>query len=117
MRVVSRSEAKAGGLKRYFTGKPCPAGHVSARVTADKSCVGCWAVKRKKYRQRNLERVRELCRATYYRTRAARLAYARRRYRQHCDEIKKDMHRRYLENRAMILAMRALLGAETEMRT
>ena len=36
-----RSEAIAAGLTRYFTGKPCPKGHVSDRYTARCVCVEC----------------------------------------------------------------------------
>lgn len=37
----SRSQAKALGLKRYYTGKPCPQGHVAERRTNNKECVAC----------------------------------------------------------------------------
>lgn len=39
--VISRSEAKAQGLNRYFTGVPCNRGHVSARYTGSCMCVAC----------------------------------------------------------------------------
>jgi hypothetical protein len=29
--IISRKEAKAAGLTRYFTGKPCKRGHVVER--------------------------------------------------------------------------------------
>jgi 5-methylcytosine-specific restriction endonuclease McrA len=40
-RIVSRAEAKVLGLKRYFTGLPCPAGHVDERATVNGSCMRC----------------------------------------------------------------------------
>ena len=56
MEIITRAEAKAQGLKRYFTGKPCKHGHVSERWASVKSCI-CCANKRKaymkKYRQDN----------------------------------------------------------------
>lgn len=41
MELISRSEAKAAGLTRYFTGRPCPKGHVVQRTVASKDCVRC----------------------------------------------------------------------------
>jgi hypothetical protein len=37
----SRLEALERGLKKYYTGKPCAAGHVSTRWTLSGSCVQC----------------------------------------------------------------------------
>jgi len=39
--IVTRAQAKAEGLPRYFTGKPCPHGHVVERTTANGSCRLC----------------------------------------------------------------------------
>jgi hypothetical protein len=39
--IVTRKEAKALGLKFYFTGKPCKRGHISKRRTCDGRCVKC----------------------------------------------------------------------------
>jgi hypothetical protein len=41
--------ARAQGLARYFTGLPCPHGHLSERRTIDGNCVECTRV-RDKYR-------------------------------------------------------------------
>lgn len=41
MNVISRKEAKAAGLKRYFTGKPCKRGHVVERQVASERCREC----------------------------------------------------------------------------
>lgn len=50
MEIISRAEAKAQGLKRYFDGVPCKHGHVVGRRVSDTSCVEC---KRKSDRQCN----------------------------------------------------------------
>jgi hypothetical protein len=45
MEIISRSQAKAAGLKFYFTGKPCKNGHIAERYAAGR-CVLCtrqWA--------------------------------------------------------------------------
>lgn len=41
--TVTRAEAKAKGLKRYFMGpdKPCKRGHISERTTVDGGCILC----------------------------------------------------------------------------
>ncbi|QWY14252.2 HNH endonuclease [Xanthomonas phage M29] len=39
--VIPRAEAKAQGLKRYFTGKPCPNGHLLERHVSSGGCVEC----------------------------------------------------------------------------
>lgn len=38
---ISIDEARALGLKRYFTGKPCTRGHVAERYTRGSRCVQC----------------------------------------------------------------------------
>ena len=37
------SEARNKGHTRYFTGKPCPKGHISERWVASRACVECLA--------------------------------------------------------------------------
>lgn len=41
MEVISRQEAKAKGLDRYFTGKQCKHGHFSERYTKYACCIAC----------------------------------------------------------------------------
>lgn len=41
LEVISREEAKARGLKRYFTGEPCKRGHVAERYACSRGCVAC----------------------------------------------------------------------------
>ena len=58
--IVTRAEAKAAGLKRYFTGVPCKNGHVAERQTANGLCWVCrslraareWAAHEVKPKQR-----------------------------------------------------------------
>ena len=45
--IISRKEAKALGLKRYFTGKPCKHGHLSER-SIDNGCLECVRLKSKR---------------------------------------------------------------------
>jgi hypothetical protein len=41
MEIVSRAEAKAKGLKRYFTGATCKHGHTAPQFVANSRCVVC----------------------------------------------------------------------------
>jgi hypothetical protein len=41
--IIIKVEAKARGLKRYFTGKPCRNGHIAERLTGSGACVQCRA--------------------------------------------------------------------------
>ena len=41
MEIITRKEAKAKGLKHYFTGKPCIRGHLEKRPTSSSTCVAC----------------------------------------------------------------------------
>lgn len=45
--VISRKEARALGLERYFTGKPCLHGHLSERKCESKTCLACVECKRR----------------------------------------------------------------------
>lgn len=41
MQIINRSDAKALGLKRYFTGKKCRFGHTCERYVNGHHCVDC----------------------------------------------------------------------------
>lgn len=41
MRIISRADAKRLGLQKYFTGRPCPAGHRSERSVHGWTCCQC----------------------------------------------------------------------------
>lgn len=51
--MVSRKEALAGRLPRYFTGKPCLRGHISERFTISSDCIACRHDEDKRQYQRN----------------------------------------------------------------
>lgn len=69
-KIIQRQEARALGLKRYFTGKPCKRGHVTFREVARGNCVECnrlWrqdnaekvSFLQRRYRENNVEKIRE----------------------------------------------------------
>jgi hypothetical protein len=41
VKVITRQEAIAQGLKHYFTGKPCKHGHLAPRFTNRRQCLEC----------------------------------------------------------------------------
>jgi len=62
MDIITRKEAKARGLPRYFTGEPCKHGHVAERQTSSNGCFGCVRERNKKPTKRRAEAYREYCR-------------------------------------------------------
>lgn len=49
-KVITRAEAKARGLTRYFTGKPCKNGHIAYRLASNGLCRDCRVqIKRRDY--------------------------------------------------------------------
>ena len=77
---ISLAQAKAQGIKRYFTGKPCKNGHVSERLVQGARCVACkaiWAAadqkkhkaakneRQRRYREKNRESLRQAGRDRY----------------------------------------------------
>lgn len=51
-KVISRGDALKAGLNRYFTGKPCIAGHISERFTVLGDCCRCRCIRQNERRQR-----------------------------------------------------------------
>jgi len=41
LKKITRKEAKAADLKRYYTGKACKWGHLAERHVSDRQCVEC----------------------------------------------------------------------------
>ncbi|MBR8182106.1 HNH endonuclease [Burkholderia ambifaria] len=72
MNVITRAEAKAAGLKRYFTGEPCKNGHISEFQVSSNGCCECNKIKKKAEYQENLEASRA-ARRTYYAANAERV--------------------------------------------
>lgn len=59
MEIISRKDAKAQGLKRYYTGEPCIKGHICERRVANFGCTQCQKEERKKRYNNNLEQERK----------------------------------------------------------
>jgi 5-methylcytosine-specific restriction endonuclease McrA len=66
--LISRSEARAAGLTRFFTGKPCPKGHLCQRMVTNYDCIDCMRARSAKAygdeaRAKSRERMRRLTQA------------------------------------------------------
>jgi hypothetical protein len=48
MEIISCVQAKEKGLNHYFTGKPCPRGHVAPRFVSSRGCSECAVEKQRK---------------------------------------------------------------------
>lgn len=42
-KLISRANSIAAGLRYYFTGKPCPKGHIAKRFVSSRACSACEA--------------------------------------------------------------------------
>ena len=51
--IISRADAKARGLKRYYTGLPCKRGHIAERSVSSFGCLICKNQLQKEYSARN----------------------------------------------------------------
>lgn len=119
--IITRAEAKALGLKRYYTGEPCKHGHVAERQISDGCCVVCDRERRAAWRAANQERVREINRnrmrawraANPERARAAQRhryaanpelvrAYRRRWDAKNPDKVRAQSRRHYVANKTKI---------------
>lgn len=58
--IVTRTEAKARGLKRYFTGKPCKHGHIAERTTESCTCSECNRLISEKWNKENADIKRKM---------------------------------------------------------
>lgn len=58
-RRISRKEALARGLTRFYTGKPCRKGHVAERLTSCNACYECKKSKNRRWAAENPEKIRE----------------------------------------------------------
>ena len=50
--IHTRKEAKALGMKQYYTGKPCKQGHDAMRYVCNRQCIPCQSDSMKRYHAR-----------------------------------------------------------------
>ena len=72
--IISRDEARALGLKRFFTGKPCRRGHIADRYVRGWTCRECaFANARKQWAANKSKQVRGLTKRAAAQLRKARI--------------------------------------------
>lgn len=47
--IITRNDAHAAGLRRFFTGRPCAHGHTAERFVSTGGCVACNAARSKAF--------------------------------------------------------------------
>lgn len=101
LHIIQRRHARAIGMSRYFTGKPCPRGHVCERGTCNKKCIQC---RRDEQNAINARPERKEKRAGYDRQRwetdAAFRASRGRYYSENADAVNAQKRAYWAENRA-----------------
>ncbi len=65
--IISRKEALAKGLTKYYTGQPCKRGHVVFRWVADFACSECAKVNKQKNSKKSMARRLKLLHSAKYR--------------------------------------------------
>lgn len=79
MNIITRQQAIEQGLTRYFTGKPCKHGHVSEKLSSNRTCIECQLKRKSEWG--NLPHVKEksIARLNAANTPAKHLARTRKR--------------------------------------
>jgi len=98
MKIISRQEAIAQGLTRYFTGESCKHGHIAERQVCNSGCLACCKLRVKaknaSWRARNPDKVKKHKHDTYMRHRE-RLLENCKQYRIDKAEQRKAYFKRY----------------------
>lgn len=99
--IIGRAEAKARGLKTYFTGEPCANGHVSERRADSGNCCDCASVRaRERYRDPNCaEQLKEKYRKRYQNPEYRARSLERNRKRQQDPEVRARHNEKRREQR------------------
>lgn len=87
MEIISRQDAKALGLKRYFTGTPCKHGHICERQVSNSACVVCHREGVDRHYAANAGAILKTKRAYHVKKRAERSAYNRIYYERNRDKF------------------------------
>ena len=99
MKIITSKQAREQGLKRFFTGKACPNGHIDERLVSSGSCITCRKLvkikdyhknreailaKRKQYYANNPDKAEEqrIKRLQWYKDNKERVSANNRRYRE-----------------------------------
>lgn len=77
MQIISMTDAKAAGLKRYFTGRPCKNGHLMERMVGNRECLGCRRIINAKFYAERQDDQQARSRDYYHANKIARCQYGK----------------------------------------
>jgi hypothetical protein len=92
--IISRDDARAQGLSRFYTGVPCVRGHQAPRFVSTKACVICARENQSKWDARNPDKLRQYG-AAYDNANREKRQEAARNYRKHNPEAANGATKRY----------------------
>jgi hypothetical protein len=102
--IIGKAEAKAAGLKNYFTGEPCPKGHIALRYLNSSKCQKCNSERCAKRREDKSEEVKAEKRRWHAENRDRISAERKAKYQENPDAAKERARRRYAEDAEKVLA-------------
>lgn len=95
--IVPMAEARAIGLRWYFSGKPCPKGHLAKRNISNRECRQCINDKRAARRRSQPDAVRAKERDRHHRAIDARRDQSRQSYRRNIEKRHEYERLRYAQ--------------------
>jgi len=98
MDFISRADAKEQGLKRYFTGKECPHGHVAERIVSNGYCVQCSKINSLEYIKNNKEKAKQTRQAYLKRNPEKKAKWGKAYYEANKEKILERCRQHHLEN-------------------
>jgi hypothetical protein len=96
--IIVRKDAKALGLTRYFTGKPCKHGHIEERTISTRTCRECARGMARKWQHDNPDKMRESGRK-HYQANTDNERERKRKYRQANPERVLERERKQYQNK------------------
>ena len=94
--IITRKEAKANGLKLYFTGNPCVRGHITERIFPSGDCLECLRIKRKDKFASAEGKIAIMKRIKKYETSEKGKVNRRKLYKKYYQQDMKDINKRIL---------------------
>ena len=106
LHIVSRDEARAIGLKRYFTGEACRQGHLAERTTSEGKCVECVRARDRARQRAQSEEKKAYLKDYYQKNRRRMVAQALEYQRRNPDQRRQTCARYYDRNAGVCSALR-----------
>lgn len=102
--IIRRRDAKALGLKTYFTGKPCKHGHIDNRFVYDGGCNTCKLQQALAWKKRNQEHCKQYSQGWHLANADHSKAYRKRKYAENPQKELEKCHKWQRENAARMKA-------------